>query len=183
MSCDKSPLRASFRLTRRGFVLAALAGGGVLLAGEGRGGASSPRRLAVLDFYLIDTSLEPPRPEEKRRLAALGDQLRAKLAGEGRFQLITVPPGLADSLGDIARCNGCELALGKKLGADLVAYGWVQKVSNLILNINVVIEDVESGREMVTASADIRGNTDESWRRGLDFLYEDRIAPELAANP
>jgi hypothetical protein len=46
-----------------------------------------------------------------------------------------------------------------------------------------VIEDVESGREMVTASADIRGNTDESWRRGLDFLYEDRIAPELAANP
>ncbi len=181
MPRDKSPSRA---FPRR-FVLAALGFcGGLVLSPLGlRAATGAVRRLAVFDFTFIDTSLEPPTEAERARLAALGNQLRARLAGEGRYQVITVPAALTADLGDINRCNGCELTIGKKLGADLVAYGWVQKVSNLILNINVVIEDVETGRQMVTASADIRGNTDESWRRGLDFLYEDRIAPDLAANP
>jgi Protein of unknown function (DUF2380) len=46
----------------------------------------------------------------------------------------------------------------------------VQKVSNLILNINVYMEDAESGKMKFARSIDIRGNTDESWRRGLDYL-------------
>lgn len=185
MPRDKSPSRVFRPPSRRRLLsaFAALAGTPLLPPPRRKARAATLRRLAVFDFFLINTSPQPPGPAEEARLAAIGHQLRAKLAADGRFQIISVPPELAANLGDITRCNGCELALGKKLGADLVAYGWVQKVSNLILNINVVIEEVESGRAMVTASADIRGNTDESWRRGLDFLYEDRIAPELAANP
>jgi hypothetical protein len=38
----------------------------------------------------------------------------------------------------------------------------VQKVSNLILNINVYMENAASGKMEFARSVDIRGNTDES---------------------
>jgi hypothetical protein len=44
----------------------------------------------------------------------------------------------------------------------------VQKVSNLILNINLYMEDVQTGRMEFARSVDIRGNTDESWRHVHD---------------
>jgi hypothetical protein len=43
-------------------------------------------------------------------------------------------------------------------------------VSNLILNINLYIEDERTGKLQFVKSVDIRGNTDESWRRGLNYL-------------
>jgi Protein of unknown function (DUF2380) len=46
----------------------------------------------------------------------------------------------------------------------------VQKVSNLILNINLYMEDAASGQMEFAKNVDIRGNTDESWRHGLDYL-------------
>jgi Protein of unknown function (DUF2380) len=46
----------------------------------------------------------------------------------------------------IRRRNGCELDLAAQLGAQIAAYGWVQKVGNLVLNVNVVIEDASNGK-------------------------------------
>ena len=54
----------------------------------------------------------------------------------------------------------------------------MQKVSNLILNINVYMEDAESGKMKFARSIDIRGNTDESWRRGLDYLLRNYLLGE-----
>ena len=54
----------------------------------------------------------------------------------------------------------------------------MQKVSNLILNINVAIENVATGKTMARGSVDIRGNSDESWQRGLAYLLEHRILPQ-----
>jgi hypothetical protein len=70
----------------------------------------------------------------------------------------------------IANCNGCQRDYAQKLDADLAAWGTVQKVSNLILNINLYVEDERSGELMFVKSVDIRGNTDESWKRGLDYI-------------
>ena len=67
------------------------------------------------------------------------------------------------------------MEMGRAVGAGLVAYGWVQKVSNLILNINLVIADVSTGRQVRADSVDIRSNTDESWQRGLRYLLDERI--------
>jgi hypothetical protein len=47
---------------------------------------------------------------------------------------------------------------------------WVQKVSNLILNLNIQIRDVHSGLIMQNKSVDIRGNTDTSWLRGIRYM-------------
>ena len=80
-------------------------------------------------------------------------------------------------MSSLRACNGCEIELGRKLGADFVAIGWVQKVSNLILNLNMQVRDVAGGAIVAAGSVDIRGNTDESWRRGALYLLENRILP------
>jgi len=43
-------------------------------------------------------------------------------------------------------------------------------VSDLILNINVYIEDARLKKMEFVKCVDIRGNTDESWQRGLDYM-------------
>jgi hypothetical protein len=52
-------------------------------------------------------------------------------------------------------------------------------VSNLILNMNIYVRDVSSGATLAAMSADMRGNTDESWFRTLDWLIRNRLlAPD-----
>lgn len=131
--------------------------------------------VAVFDFALTNTSPAPSTPEELARLQRLDQQLRSGL--RDRFQLIDVSP-VQDRLAgvdSIRGCNGCELDLARELGAQQVAYGWVQKVSNLILNVNLVVEETSTGRTLRAESVDIRGNTDESWTRGLRYLLDERM--------
>jgi len=54
----------------------------------------------------------------------------------------------------------------------------VQKVSNLILNVNLYMEDAASGKMEFVKSVDIRGNTDESWRHGLDYMLRHYLLGE-----
>jgi len=46
----------------------------------------------------------------------------------------------------------------------------IVEVSNLILNINVYMENARTNKMEFVKSVDIRGNTDESWQRGLDYM-------------
>ncbi len=138
---------------------------------------AEPPLLAVFDFSLVDTSPSPPGAAEIARIKALGDTLRTALAASGRYR-IADPARLRAALdpsAGILHCNGCERSAAQALGAPLACYGWVQKVSELILNINLVIEDAATGAVVRAGSVDIRGNTDESWQRGLRFLLDDRI--------
>ena len=45
----------------------------------------------------------------------------------------------------------------------------------VILNENVHVRDVRSGKPVAQMSADMRGNTDESWSRTLDWLVRNRL--------
>ncbi|WP_409187777.1 DUF3280 domain-containing protein [Bradyrhizobium sp. RDM4] len=140
---------------------------------------ADPPKLAVFDFELIDTSLPGEfygsKPEEAR-LAQISEQLRKELADSGRFQLLDIAP-----VRDAARhsnlqvCGGCDLKLAKQLGADLEITGMVQKVSNLIINLNIYLRDVNTGNLITAASADMRGNTDESWSRTMSYLIRNRL--------
>ena len=75
-------------------------------------------------------------------------------------------------------CNGCELGIARRLDAELALVGWVQKVSNLILNFNVVIRDTTTREQVFATSVDIRGNTDESWRHGIRYLLKNQLLEE-----
>ena len=70
----------------------------------------------------------------------------------------------------ITGCNGCQIDWARQAGADLAVWGTVQKVSNLILNINVYMDDTKDGHQYFGHSVDIRGNTDKSWQHGIRYL-------------
>lgn len=132
-----------------------------------------PPRIALLGFDLINSSLQPTSAEEKARLGKLDDQLREALSASGRYAVVGIPADLQheiDTEADIRNCNGCERDFGRQAGADLAAWGTVQKISNLILNINLYIENVETGDMAFVKSVDIRGNTDDSWQHGLSYM-------------
>ncbi|HEX7968354.1 MAG TPA: DUF3280 domain-containing protein [Stellaceae bacterium] len=138
-------------------------------------------RVAFFGFALINTSLEPTTPDEERRLRMLDDLLREKLEASGRFKVVPIPPGLQKEIAqgpEIRNCNGCERDYAKRAGADWAAWGTVQKVSNLILNINLYMEDARSAQMQFAKSVDIRGNTDESWRHGLDYMLRHNLFGE-----
>jgi hypothetical protein len=145
-------------------------------------GQSRGLRAAIFDFELVDTSLEGatngPRADETVRLARLGDQLRALVTGSGKLEVIDIAPVRSEARkASLQACGGCDADFARKLGADLSITGTVQKVSNLILNINLYVRVVDTRAPLVAMSADIRGNTDESWARGLEYLVRTRFLP------
>ena len=146
--------------------------------------AADVPRVAVFDFELIDTSLEGEmsgsRADEQARLILISDLLRQKLAESGRYVVVDQSPAaqrIADA-GYIHGCNGCEAGIAHSLGADLAVTGTVQKVSNLILNVNIYVRDAANGKRLRAMSADIRGNTDTSWSRGVSYLVRNRLLKE-----
>jgi hypothetical protein len=141
--------------------------------------AGAPKTVAVFGFTLDNTSPLPSTPEELARTARIGSAFAADLQKSGLYRVVDTPKAAAlmDGQTNIRNCNGCELDAAKKLGAQLAAYGWVQKVSDLILNLNCVIEDANTGKFVAGGSVDIRGNTDESWNHGLQFLMQEHVLP------
>ena len=162
-------------------------GVGLVLLGlllPGGAAAAEPEPIAVLDFELIDTSLQGELQGTSRaeldRLDRITEIVRERLGASGRYRVVDTAPA-ADEIaraGNLRTCNGCELDIAAGLGAEVVLIGWVQKVSNLILNINAVVRDVATGRPRAGGSVDIRGNTDESWTRGIAYLLEKEILAE-----
>ena len=146
-------------------------------------GANSPdpKSAAVMDFELIneirDYETEAAQAAQQRRLALISDSLRSEFDQRGMYR--TVDNNVAakliaeqKALQDLRSCNGCELDIGRALGADVVILAWVQKVSNLILNINIEVKDVASGKTLYTKSVDLRGNSDKSWLRGIRYMVD-----------
>jgi hypothetical protein len=146
--------------------------------------AAAPARLAVFDLELIDSSLQGEMegidPADQARLRMIEAELRQRLEESGRFVLIDTAPvaDQIDAAGVLWSCNGCELGIARRLEAELSLVGWVQKVSNLILNLNVVIRDTSTREQVFASSVDIRGNTDESWQHGIRYLLENRLLKE-----
>ena len=159
----------------------------VMLLGGTMAHAADPPKLVVFDFEMIDNSLEAEmrvkRSDERERLVKVGDQLRRELGESGKFQILDVAPvNAAAHQSNLQACGGCDVKLAQQLGADLEITGVVQKVSNLILNINVYLRDVQTGKLLFGGSADMRGNTDESWSRAMRYLVRERLlAPNYGA--
>jgi hypothetical protein len=149
--------------------------------------AAEPPKLAVFDFEMIDSSLQGEvygkRADEQERLIRTGDQLRKELGQSGKFQIVDISPvNAAAHQSNLQACGGCDLKLAQQFGADLYISGVVQKVSNLILNVNVYLHDAQTGRLVTAASVDMRGNTDESWSRATHYLVAERLlAPNYGA--
>ena len=138
------------------------------------------RKAAFFGVTFIDTShegeLNGPRADEAARVERAEAQIAGTLEEHG-LELVDLGP-VAEELArtlNPSDCNGCELRMAERLGADFAVVAEVQKVSNLILSMNVVIRDAASGDAVRALAVDIRGNTDESWRRGIGYIFENGI--------
>lgn len=150
---------------------------GVLLYLAPVGGGPAARdplpAVALFPLDLLDSSLEGELggadPAEAARLALLDRELRGRIERSGRLELVgPAGPGRPG-------CRACVSRAARAAGADYALTGWVQKVSDLILNINLRVTNVRTGAVVFQDSVDIRGNTDRSWLRGLRYLVERRL--------
>ena len=139
--------------------------------------------VAFLGITFIDTSLEGEyfgeKPEELARIGLLEAEVEKRLESEGLHLLDLAP--VADDLANYANpaeCYGCDIRAGQTLDADYVLVGEVQKVSNLILSMNLVLKDAETGAQVRGLSVDIRSNTDESWLRGIHYVLDHGLFEE-----
>lgn len=141
--------------------------------------------MAVFEFEIIRSNViagvREDRKAEDRRLAMIGARLRERLAASGSFDLVDIAHAAAKAAAsNLQACGGCAGDFAKALGARFAVTGTVQKVSELILNINVYVSDAETQQPLAAVSVDIRGNTDESWRRGIDYLCKNVLMPRLS---
>ena len=145
--------------------------------------AQSPlqKTIAILDFDLIDDQRDTvPDTTLGPRLDSIRQQLADAFTQNRLYTVVDNAPAKTmmqkfKATQDLNSCNGCEREIARALGAERVLVGWVQKVSNLILNINIQIEDVATGSVILNKSVDLRGNTDDSWRRGIAYLVRDMV--------
>jgi Protein of unknown function (DUF2380) len=140
------------------------------------------KSVALLNVQFLNDheDLEPTTSAERARIALIASIFKAKLEASGRYAFVSIPADATAKISagpEVGACGGCEFGYGKELGADTVTWIVIQKVSDLILNINVYIADVAAKKMVFVHSVDIRGNTDESWTRGITYLVKNYLLP------
>ena len=143
--------------------------------------ASDTIRLAVFDMELQDAShegkLRGKRADETARVAMLSVELRKLLAATQRYEFVDMSAASKEIAGKrpLRSCNGCDVEIAKRFGATQSVLGVVYKVSNLILELHLYLRDTETGKVINHMHANIRGNNDKSWLRGLRWLIRNRL--------
>jgi Protein of unknown function (DUF2380) len=142
--------------------------------------SDSVKIVALLGVQFLNDheDLEPTTAAERARLASIEKLFKSELEASGHYRFAPIAAGAAAKIAagpEIGSCGGCEFDYGKELGGDFAAWIVVQKVSDLILNINVYMADVAARKLTFVHSVDIRSNTDESWTRGLTYLVKNYL--------
>ena len=147
------------------------------------------KSVVVLDFELVDDHANPlTQADQEVRLRRATAQLERELAERGLYRVLDAAPSAAlqQSLRQqqafLYRCDDCAAQIGQLMQADLVMVTWVQKVSELILNLNVQIFVTARQEVVFSKSVDMRGNNDVSWGRAVTYLVRD-MAEKRERNP
>lgn len=161
----------------------------VLLAGTSV--AVAAPKAAIFPFDLVFQQSEEdfftgaPKvsPEEAARLTMVREELTAKIAALGTYELIDISPVAVDiaAAAPLNKCNGCEMDFAKKLGVDILFLGVVEKASATLLNMSIIVVDVGKGGPIQEASAVVHGNTDDAWLGVTRWLAKNRILKEPEA--
>lgn len=166
----------------RASVLAILAGS--VLAGPA---LAAPDKAAIFGIELNDPGVvggRKARPDEARRLALVTDELRKALTAGNAVEVVDVAPQAAEiaKQAPLFKCEGCAATIAKSLGADLAVNGFVEKGSNQIFNLYVVISDAASGKVVRAGQVVIRADTDDTWAHAMRWVVKNRLLAEPLPN-
>ena len=95
----------------------------------------------------------------------------------GLYDIVSTAPLKAEieKSAELRSCGGCAVKFAKEVGADVAITCEIQKVSNLILNLNLYIKEVNSGKPEKSYSVDLRGDTDEFFDRAVKYIVQNNI--------
>jgi hypothetical protein len=129
---------------------------------------------AFLGFRFI-ANATPMEPAEQARLGQIEVSFKSKLQEAGLYSFTPVPGDLKARIAQgqsPGECSGCEIDYGRELKVPTVMWGTVQKTSNLILNLNIYMADVNAKKMTFVKSVDMRGNTDETWQQAVTYMVK-----------
>ena len=142
--------------------------------------APAKPKLVMLDIELTGDLGGPQfTAEHSARLEKESAILRRELENSGLYQVLDNTPALPlinrlkSQQAYWHDCNGCDLQVGRQLGADQVLVTWVDRVSNLILSLTYEFHDVASGQIVARKSYDFRGDNDAAWTHTITFMVRD----------
>lgn len=133
----------------------------------------------VLDLEMLgDTSVEHLKQNDEILMKKFSKVFREQLKKQAVFDVINDKESmlLIKQEGEqqfLHRCNGCELDLGKKLGAKQIVVPWIFRMSILIQTLVIEIRDVETGRLILKNPYNFRGNTDKAWEQTIFYAIND----------
>ena len=144
--------------------------------------ATAATKTAVFPFDIRDVSQEGElvpvqNKEDQRRMVLVADELKALMQTTGTYEIIDLGPVAEDieKFSPFNRCDGCEAEIAKKAGAALAVTGFVDKLSDALISLQLFARDAETGKLTKSMSAEIRGNTDELWLHGIRWLWRNRF--------
>lgn len=148
---------------------------------------AAPEKAAIFPIELLDPGVvggRKARPDEVRRLAIVTDELRKAMVANGAVEAVDVAPQAPEiaKQAPLYKCEGCTATIAKALGADLAINGYVEKGSNQIFNLYVMIFDAASGKFVRGGQVVIRADTDDTWAHAMRWIVKNRLLVEPLPN-
>ena len=138
----------------------------------------APGKAVFYGLHYIDTSIDGAingvSEDETKRLKMTEELIAADLASRG-FTVMQPPADKMAEIRNPVKSNGRDTKIAAEMGADYAISGQVQKVSNLILSIGLYVRDAHTAKTLRAGTVDIRGNNDESFRRGTRYLLKNIV--------
>lgn len=143
--------------------------------------ADEPAKIAVFPFVILDTSGETNGPGREQRIATATSLLAKTLKDTGHYTPVDLTPYAKeiDGLQRPDECGECWAKLASKAGAQFEVLPSVHKVSTLITLMTLWFADVHTMQYVARVEGQIRGDTDEAYARGINFL----VTQELGKQP
>jgi hypothetical protein len=139
--------------------------------------AAEPRATAVFPVELWDTSGEATKPGQAERLKLATSKLTELMERTGRYRSVDLSRFAARIAATEPRynCNECWRDVARDAGAELAVVAVVHKVSTLISSVDLYVADLETGKYIVHADAQFRGDDDRAYVRAFEFLVNERL--------
>lgn len=144
--------------------------------------AAAPEPIAVFDAELWDTTGEGHEGAYAERLQALSQLARERFGASEHYRVVDLAPVSAsiERNRPLFRCGGCQMAIARQAGADLVVNVIVRRMSTLVQEISVVLADIGKDEIVASHSVSIRNDSTDAWRRGLLYILDNRLLRESA---
>jgi len=134
------------------------------------------KTLVVLPFEIHDTSGEAgPADRHDALLGRLTARVRDEIAAGQLYRV--EPKNRTDRAVEIVNpstflrsCNGCEIDIAQRLGANYVLVGWIYKVSSLILALHINVKDVVTAKTIYARVFDFRGDNEQAYAHAAKAL-------------